>query len=83
MAGLGGSADTVAVRNLKNALIRLRRELGLPSTLAQAGIPPQNLRSAMEKIVEAALADPCCQTNPVQVEAFMVRRCLEEVMGNV
>ena len=31
-AGMGGSADTVALRNLKNGLIRLRRELGLPQT---------------------------------------------------
>ena len=80
-AGLGGSADTIGVRNLKNALVRLRRQLGLPETLAQAGVAPQMLRGSMDKIVEATLADPCCQTNPVQVEPFMVRRCLEEVMG--
>ena len=80
-AGLGGSADSIGVRNLKNGLIRLRRQLGMPETLAQAGISPQNLRSGMDKVVEATLADPCCQTNPSKVEAFMVRRCLEEVVG--
>ena len=80
-AGLGGSADSIGVRNLKNAIIRLRRQLGLPETLAQAGIAPQKLRGSMDKIVEATLADPCCRTNPVKVEAFMVRRCLEEVVG--
>jgi alcohol dehydrogenase class IV len=53
----------------------------MPETLAQAGISPQNLRSGMDKVVEATLADPCCQTNPSKVEAFMVRRCLEEVVG--
>ena len=80
-AGLGGSADTIGVRNLKNGLIRLRRQLGMPETLAQAGVAPRKLRGSMDKIVEAALADPCCQTNPAKVEAFMVRRCLEEVVG--
>ena len=80
-AGLGGSADTIGVRNLKNGLIRLRRQLGIPETLAQAGVAPRKLRGSMDKIVEAALADPCCQTNPAKVEAFMVRRCLEEVVG--
>ena len=40
-AGLGGSADTIAVRNLRNGLIRLRRELNLPETLAQAGVAPE------------------------------------------
>ena len=33
--------------------------------------------------VEAALADPCCSTNPLPVENFMVRKVLEEVTGRV
>ena len=36
-----------------------------------------------EAIVEAALKDPCCQTNPLAVEEFLVRRILEEVTGRV
>ena len=82
-AGLGGSADTVAVRNLKNGLIRLRRELQLPQTLAQAGVDPREVWMRSKEIVGAALADPCCNTNPLQVEDFMVRRVLEEVTGRV
>ena len=82
-AGLGGSADTIAVRNLKNALIRLRRELELPQTLLQAGIDPRQVWHHSKDIVNAALADPCCKTNPILVEDFMVRRVLEEVTGRV
>ena len=82
-AGLGGAADSVAVRNLKNGLIRLRRELKLPETLAQAGIDPREIWHRAGEITEAALADPCCETNPMKVEAFMVRRVLEEVTGRV
>ena len=82
-AGLGGSADTVAVRNLKNCLVRLRTELKLPGTLAQAGVDPRQVWYGMDKIVEATLADPCCNTNPIAVEDFMVRQVLEEVMGRV
>ena len=82
-AGLSGSADTVAVRNLKNALVRLRRELRLPATLAEAGVEPKGVWKAMGQIVEATLADPCCQTNPIPVEDFMVRKVLEEVTGRV
>ena len=82
-AGLGGSADTLGVRNLKNALIRLRRELGLPQTLTQAGIKPQEVRYRYKEIVQATLEDPCCKTNAVLVEDFMVRRILEEVTGRV
>jgi len=80
-AGLGGSVDTLAVRNLRNGLVRLRRELGLPETLAQAGIDPKEVRFHSDDIVNAALSDPCCETNPIGVEDFMVRRILEEVTG--
>ena len=71
------------MRNLRNNLIRLRRELKLPETLAQAGIAPGALRSAMNDVVSATLADPCCKTNPMKVEDFLVRRILEEVTGRV
>ena len=82
-AGMGGSADAVALRNLKNGLVRLRQELRLPATLAQAGVDPRDVWHASQDIVAAALADPCCATNPVPVEDFMIRRILEEVTGRV
>ena len=80
-AGLGGSADMVAVRNLRSALVRLRSDLKLPGTLQAAGIAPRELWENMERIVKATLEDPCCATNPLTVEDFMVRRILEEVTG--
>lgn len=79
--GFGGTADTIAVRNLKNGLIRLRRELGMPETLSQAGIAPRQVWQSAGDIVKATLNDPCCKTNPVRVEDFTVRRVLEEVTG--
>ena len=82
-AGIGASADSMAVRNLKNALVRLRRELGLPQTLKEAGIDPRQVWHHSGQIVAATLADPCCKTNPMPVEDFMVRRILEEVTGRV
>ena len=82
-AGMGGSADTIAVRNLKNSLIRLRRELNLPETLVQAGVDPRQVWRNAGDIVKAAMNDPCCQGNPMAVEDFLVRRILEEVTGRV
>ena len=82
-AGMGGSADTIAVRNLKNGLIRLRRELSLPETLAQAGVSPKAVWGNVGSIVKAALEDPCCRTNPVAADDFLVRRILEAVTGRV
>ena len=82
-SGLGGSVDMLAVRNLKNALIRLRRELKMPETLSQAGISPQQVREQARGIVKATLEDPCCSTNPLPVEEYIVLRILEEVTGRV
>ena len=82
-AGMGGSADTIALRNLKNGLIRLRRELNLPETLVQAGVDPRGVWRSVDAIVAATLADPCCKTNPLETEDFLVRRILEEVTGRV
>ena len=81
--GLGGSADTLAVRNLKNALVRLRRELKMPKTLAEAGVDPGEVRYRSREIVQAVLADPCCDTNPIPVADHMVYSVLEEVTGSV
>ena len=80
-AGIAGSTDSIAVRNLRNGLIRLRRELNLPETLAQAGVNPREVWRKTDAIVKATLADPCCATNPMLVEDFLVRRILEEVTG--
>ena len=80
-AGLPGAADSVAVRNLKNGLIRLRRELELPGTLRQAGVEPLAVRRRSAELVKAVLEDPCCHTNPLPVEDFMVHRILEKVTG--
>ena len=71
------------MRNLKNGLVRLRRELNLPETLAQAGVDPRSVWRNAEQIVKATLEDPCCKTNPMEVEDFLVRRILEEVTGRV
>jgi 1-propanol dehydrogenase len=80
-AGLPGAADSMAVRNLKNALTRLRTTLKLPGTLAQAGIDPAEVRAKSDGILKAALADPCCTTNPTPVTEEMVRAVLREVTG--
>ena len=80
-AGLGGSSDVMALRNLKNGLCRLRTQLSLPATLRQAGVDPTALRQKTEDLIRAALADPCCKTNPTPVTEAMLRHILQEVSG--
>ena len=81
-AGLGGGTDLLAVRNLKNALIRLRRELRMPQDLVQAGIAPDKVKQVTEQLVQDVLADPCCTTNPVPVTEEAVRKILSSVSGH-
>lgn len=80
-AGMGGSADAVALRNLKNGILRLRRELELPQSLTQVGISSRELWANMPQIVDAVLNDPCSASNPMKPEEFLIRRILEEVTG--
>lgn len=80
-AGLGGAAEVMAVRNLKNALIRLRKQLTMPATLAEAGVPLGQLEKDREKIIAAALADPCCDTNPAKADRLLLMSILDEVAG--
>ena len=71
--GLEGRAETLGVRNLISALVRLRKELNLPATLNVS------LAGKREAILDAALADPCCATNPAPVTRAMARQVLDEV----
>ncbi len=43
---------------------RLARRLHLPRTLNDAGVKAGEVLEAMDSLCEAALADPCCATNP-------------------
>ncbi len=79
--GLSTGADAVAVRALKNALTALRRKLGLPQTLAEAGVAPAVLRQKVQTLAQTALEDPCCGTNPVKPTQDMLRSILLEVAG--
>lgn len=80
--GFEGRAVSVGVRNLRSALIRLRRELRLPGTLSEAQVSPAQVQQRADSIIKAALEDPCCGTNPLPVTEGMVRDILIEVTGH-
>ena len=80
-AGIGGGSDMMALRSLKNGLSRLRAQLGLPATLTQAGIDRALLRQKKDELITAALADPCCKTNPIPVTRELLDAILQEVSG--
>ena len=78
-AGLGGSVDAVAFRNLQNGLKKLRDQLHLPSTLQQAGVDPKAVYGQLSEIAEDVLQDPCCATNPRPVTEELVKSLLLQV----
>ena len=71
--GLENRSQTMALRSLHSGLVRLRKQLGLPGTLAEVGIRPP-----FDKILDAALADPCCTTNPIPVTRELAAKILHE-----
>jgi len=73
---LAGPTERLSVRNLILSIRRLQRSLLLPQTLQQAGITAQQWKEKKDEILQAALADPCCKTNPVPV----TKEGLEEVL---
>ena len=73
-----GATEKIALRNLRNKLITLRRQLNMPDTLSQAGII---LGDHIREIIASTLQDPCCQTNPVPVTAEGVGKILKAVAG--
>ena len=78
-AGMGGSSPDTGAERLAGSLIWLRRELGLPRSLEQAGIAPAELRRQLRTVVDMALEDPRCRSNPVPADDFLLRRLLESV----
>lgn len=79
--GLSTGNDVMAFRALKAALLRLRHNLHLPETLAQAGVSPLQIQNSMDALVSATLADPCCDTNPLSPTPEVVKQIITEVCG--
>lgn len=80
-SGLSTGSDAMAVRALRNALIRLRRSLQLPETLTEAGIDLTQLSAKMDDLITAAIDDPCSKTNPIEPNREMIRTIISEVAG--
>lgn len=76
---VSGATDRLAVRNFISMLTRLQRTLLLPQNLLQAGITKEQWKENEEKILQAALADACCKTNPVPVTKKLLCDVLKAV----
>lgn len=78
--GVSAPTDRLALRNLVCAITGLQRTLLLPQNLRQAGISGEQWKEKEQAVIDAALADPCCRTNPVDVTEDGVREILKAVI---
>ena len=79
LCGLPAPTERLALRNLISAITGLQRTLLLPQNLRQAGISGEQWKEKEGAVVSAALADPCCKTNPVDVTEDGAREILKAV----
>ena len=79
LCGLPAATDRLAVRSLSAAIVRLRKQLHMPETLGQAGVTAAQWAEKQPQVLQAALADSCCQTNPVSVTEAGLRQLCKAV----
>lgn len=79
LAGLGGSTVRISVRNLINAIVRLQKQMEMPTRLSQCQMKKELTAQVKEQIAQMALADGCLQTNPRCAEINDVLHILQQV----
>jgi len=79
--GLAAHTGSLAVRSLSSAIVRLRTQMNMPANLREAGVSCGLIREKQSQIVETALSDACCGSNPVPVSREMVLELLRKVAG--
>ena len=80
LCGISAPTDRLALRNLITAITGLQRTLLLPQNLRQAGVSKEQWEEKERAVIDAALIDPCCKTNPVHVTEDGLREILKAVI---
>jgi acetaldehyde dehydrogenase/alcohol dehydrogenase len=62
--GLGGHGEETARGRLFDRIDELLAEVGMPRTVADVGIDPEEFRGALDELAMAAFRDPSLRTNP-------------------
>ncbi len=61
---LGGKDNEAKVLNLITAIEELKRDVGIPSSLKEAGVPEDQFLTHLDALAEAAFDDQCTPANP-------------------
>lgn len=79
LIGLPYTDPIVGVSNLSRRIETMKRSFGIPATLKDLGIDPDEVRRQQDAIISAALADACTKTNPRQVTAEDIAAILKKI----
>ena len=53
-----------SVQNLIETIFKFNKELGIPTTLKEAGVGLEDFKEDLDAMVESAMNDTCTKTNP-------------------
>ncbi len=77
--GLPAFSDKQGAQNLVNEIRRMSKALGIPQTLADAGVSKDEYMKHRAHIVKSAVNDACTVTNPVKIDAAAVETILKGI----
>ena len=81
--GIGGHSEEIARERLFGRVDDLLDAVGMPRTVADAGIDPETFRAAIDELAMAAFRDPSLRTNPRMPLVAELRQLLAAVAGPV
>lgn len=64
LIGVEGANIRSSVRNLMNEIIKLQKDMKMPTSLHECHIKSEDFNKAREDIIKGALEDACLKTNP-------------------
>lgn len=79
LVGLDAYSEKYAAQSFIRRVYTMERSLGIPATLADAGVTKEAYAAAKAHIVESAVKDACTATNPVKMTPSGVETILARV----
>ncbi len=77
--GLPSFSEKQGAQNLVNEIRKMSKQLGIPQTLADAGVTKPDYEKAKAHIIKSAVNDACTVTNPRKIDAAAVEKILKGI----
>ena len=77
--GLPAFSEKQEAQNLVNEIRKMSKQLGIPQTLADAGVSKADYEKGRAHIIKSAVNDACTATNPRKIDAASVESILKGI----